>query len=107
MAIWTDPNDINADDDEATKKRKENLPKLADSNHYSIFIAGLSNGWSRTDPIPPDKEYVIRRKTLQLSFKRLGDKYVMKSEAIRFQPPVEWIYRASKLDLKLPGKDKK
>ena len=107
VAIWTDPNDINADDDEATKKRKESLPKLADSNNYSIFIAGLSNGWSLTDPIPPDKEPVIRRKTLQLSFKRFGDKFEMKSEAIRFQPPVDWIYRASKLDLKLPSKDKK
>ena len=106
VAIWTDPNDINAADDEATKKRKEKMPKLADSNNYSIFIAGLSNGWSLTDPIPPEKDPVVRRKTLQLSFKRLGDKYLMKSEAIQFQPPTEWIYRASKLKLDPPGKAK-
>ena len=36
-----------------------------DSNNYSIYVAGLSNGWSQTDnPISPDKEPVVRRKTL-------------------------------------------
>jgi hypothetical protein len=104
VAIWTDPNEPLPTDDEATKKRKEKLPKLADSNRYSIFIAGLSNGWSLTDPVPPDTKHVVRRKTLQLKFRRLGDKYLMKSEAIRFQPPVEWPYRASSLELKLPAK---
>ena len=54
-----------------------------------------------TDPIPPSKKAVVRRKTLQLSFKRLGDKYLMKSEAIRFMPPAQWLYRASQLDLTL------
>jgi hypothetical protein len=97
VAIWTDPNDINPEDDAATRARKEKMPKLADSNRYSIFITGLSNGWAETDPIPPDKKGVIRRKTLQLSFKRLGDKYLQKSEAIQFIPPAQWIYRGSTL----------
>ncbi len=105
MAIWTDPNDINPDDDAATKKRKEGKPKLADSNNYSIFITGLSNGLSRSDPIRADEVPIIRRKTLQLSFTRLGDKYLMKSEAIRFQK-FEWVYRASELKVKLPEKPK-
>ena len=87
-------------DDANAKKMKEKMPKLADSNRYDIFVAGLSNGWSLSDPIPPDTKPIIRRKTLQLSFRRLGDKYLMKSEAIRFQPPVDWPYRASSLDLK-------
>jgi len=95
VAIWTDPAEPTADDDEATKKFKEKEPKLADSNRYSIFVAGLSNGWSQTDPIPPSTKPVIRRKTLQMTFQRLGDKYLMKSEAIRFVAPVQWIYRAS------------
>jgi hypothetical protein len=82
-----------------------------DSNRYSIFIAGLSNGWAVTDPIPPDTDPVVRRKTLQLNFKRLGDRYQMKSEEIRFVAPAEWTYRGSKLNIKglpatpMPPKD--
>jgi hypothetical protein len=71
-----------------------------DSNRYSIFIAGLSNGWAVTDPIAPETKPVVRRKTLQLNFRRLGDKYEMKSEEIRFQGPAQWLYRGSKLEIK-------
>jgi len=72
-----------------------------DSNSYSIFVAGLSNGWSVTDPVQKDGAPVVRRKTLQLNFKRLGDRYYQKSEEIHFQPPARWIYRGS--ELKVPG----
>jgi len=107
VAIWVDPNEPGPDDDVATKKRKAKLPKLADSNRYSIFISGLSNGWSITDPIPPSKDPVVRRKTLQLTFKRVGDRFNMRSEEIRFQPPAQWIYRGSRLKVTLPKeKDK-
>ena len=71
-----------------------------DSNNYSIYVAGLSNGWSQTDnPLGPDKEPVVRRKTLALNFKRLGDRYNMFSEEIQLDKarPYEWIYRASEL----------
>ena len=69
-----------------------------DTNNYSIYVAGLSNGWSQTDnPIAADKEPVIRRKTLQLNFKQLGDRYNMSSEEIHFVGPYQWIYRASEL----------
>ncbi len=102
VAIWVDPSEPGPDDDEATRKRKARLPRLADSNRYSIFVAGLSNGWSVTDPIPPDKEPIVRRKTLQLDFKRIGDQFLMKSEEIRFQRS-EWIYRGSRLKITLPG----
>jgi len=97
VAIWTDINEITPDDDAETRSAKEKLPKLADSNRYSIFVAGLSNGWSETDPVPPEKTPVVRRKTLQLSFRRLGDKYLQKSEEIHFVPPAKWIYRGSKM----------
>jgi hypothetical protein len=106
VAVWTDPNEPYPDDDAETKKRKEKMSKLADSNRYSIFIAGLSNGWAQTDPPKMGDPPVVRRKTLQLSFKRLGDKYLMKSEAIRFVPPAQWIYRASALTVSGP-EDKK
>jgi len=72
-----------------------------DANSYSIFVAGLSNGWSVTDPVQKDGAPVVRRKTLQLSFKRLGDRYYQRSEEIHFQPPAKWIYRGS--ELKVPG----
>lgn len=71
-----------------------------DANIYSIFIAGLSNGWAITDPIPPSTKPVIRRKTLELDFKRLGDRYFQKSEEIRFVRS-EWIYRGSSIEV--PG----
>ena len=69
-----------------------------DSNRYSIFVSGLSNGWSMDD------KKTVRRKTLQLNFRRLGDRYFMESKEIRWEPPAEWIYRAS--SIKLP-EDKK
>jgi hypothetical protein len=62
-----------------------------DSNRYSIFVTGLSNGWS------VDDKGVVRRKTLQLNFRRVGDRYLMDSRDIRFVPPSEWLYRASTL----------
>ena len=76
-----------------------------DANFYDIFIAGLSNGYRRTDPIPPDTRDVIRRKTLQLAFKRVGDRFDMKSSEIQFQPPATWVYRGTALEV--PGLQKK
>lgn len=72
-----------------------------DSNRFTIFVSGLSNGWAETDPVKPGGPPVIRRKTLQLNFKRLGDRYLMDSNEIRFEGPAEWVYRAS--ELKVPA----
>jgi hypothetical protein len=66
-----------------------------DSNYYSIFVSGLSNGWSETDPVVAGGPPVVRRKTLQLNFKRLGDRYYQESREIHFVAPAQWIYRAS------------
>lgn len=104
VAIWVDPNEPGPLDDDKATKEKEKLPKLADSNRFDIFVGGLSNGWSLSDPIPPDTKHVVRRKTLQLPFRKYGDKATMKSEAIKYQPPAQWPYRASSIDLKLPAK---
>src|SRR5262249_61344168 len=70
-----------------------------DANRYSIFVGGLSNGGSMDD------KKTVRRKTLQLNFRRLGDRYLMESKEIRWEPPAEWIYRAS--SLKVGGPDDK
>lgn len=77
-----------------------------DSNRFSIFVSGLSNGWSETDPVKPGGPPVIRRKTLQLNFRRIGDRFQMESSEIRFQPPAEWVYRASDLVPNAPIEEK-
>lgn len=68
-----------------------------EANRFSVFVSGLSNGWSLAE-VPPDNKQIIRRKTLQLNFKRVGDKH---SSEIRFVPPIEWTYRAT--GVSLPG----
>jgi hypothetical protein len=65
-----------------------------EANRFSIFVSGLSNGWSLAE-IPPDNKQIVRRKTLQLNFKRLGERYYQRTGEIRFVPPVEWVYRAT------------
>jgi hypothetical protein len=75
-----------------------------DANLYSIFVSGLSNGWSLSDPPEPGGKPVVRRKTLRLDFKRLGDRYFQKSEEIHFLKS-EWVYRGQSLEVKgLPAK---
>ncbi len=106
VAIWTDPNEPGPNDDAESKKVKEKQPKLVESNRYSIFVAGLSNGWVRVDDPSNPKKQLVRRKTLQLAFRRLGDKYLNKSEAIQFQPPAQWVYRASSVPLDTPSPKK-
>ena len=58
------------------------------------------NGWALTDPIPPSTKPVVRRKTLQLDFKRPGDRYVQRPDEVRFLRS-EWIYRGSQIEV--PG----
>jgi hypothetical protein len=83
--------------------REEKKRDLSDSNRYSIFVTGLSNGWVLVDPIIGGKGEapVVRRKTLQLNFERRGDRFKMDSREIGFKAPSEWIYRASQL--RIPG----
>jgi hypothetical protein len=83
------------------KKRDPKKKDLSDSNRYSIFVSGLSNGWVITDPPKGKKNELpeVRRKTLRLNFKRLGDRFLMDSREISFVGPPEWMYRASSLKL--------
>lgn len=73
-----------------------------DSNRYSIFVTGLSNGWSLAETT--DNKQVVRRKTLQLNFKRVGDRFFQHSDEIRFVGPAEWVYRSTALT-PLPKKE--
>jgi hypothetical protein len=92
VAIW---DGIGADQTKRDPKKKD----LADSRRYSIFVSGLSNGWVITDPAKKGDLPVVRRKTLQLNFQRVGDRFLMDSREINFKPPAEWMYRASTLTI--------
>jgi hypothetical protein len=69
------------------------------TTRFSIFVSGLSNGWALTDGAQPGDPPIVRRKTLQLNFKRGADQYNVKSEDFQFMGPPQWIYRGSKLEL--------
>ena len=70
---------------------------LSESNRYTIFVSGLSNGVALTDPVEPMGKPVIRRKTLRLDFKKVGDQYYQDAREIHFMPPATWTYRAANL----------
>jgi RNA polymerase sigma factor (sigma-70 family) len=53
-------------------------------NRCSVFIAGLTNAWS------VDESGKVRRKTLQLNFRRLEGDW-------RFVDPPQWLYRSEPL----------
>lgn len=105
VAIWIDPYEPSPDDDEKERKFKESMKKLADSNAFTVYVTGLSNGFTTVDGDASDPRPVVVRKTLRLPFRRLGDKLLMKTDAIRYTPTTEspWLYRASKIRLDLPA----
>ncbi len=87
VAIWdASPADL--------KKRDGDNKDLMDCSRFSIFVRGLSNGFVTVDPIAPGLPAVTRHKTLQLNFRRQGDRSSVDSRDITFVAPAEWIYRA-------------
>jgi hypothetical protein len=81
------------------KARDENKHDLSDTTRFSIFVGGLSNASVQVDPLAKGQVQlpIVRRKTLQLNFKRAGDRWQLDSRDISFEAPAEWIYRASVL----------
>jgi hypothetical protein len=81
----------------------EGRKDLANSTHFSIFVSGLSNGWILVDPLGQgaDARPIIRRKTLQLDFKRTGGTFGTDTRDVTFLPPAEWMYRVARL--RIPG----
>jgi hypothetical protein len=87
VAVWdASPGDL--------KKRDGDSKDLMDCTRFSIFVSGLSNGFVLVDPIAPGQKPIVRYKTLQLNFRRQGDRFSLDSRDISFVPPAEWIYRA-------------
>jgi hypothetical protein len=86
VAIWdASPADL--------KNRDPNKKDLSDSTQFSIFVRGLSNGYVIVDPPAPGLPPLVREKTLQLKFRRTGDRYSTDSRDMSFLPPAEWTYR--------------
>jgi hypothetical protein len=86
VAMW---DDVNALFDERNQKLKDN-PFI----EFSIFVYGLSDGWTQIDG--HDGKPLVRRKTLQLKFKRRGDEFNARSEEIEYLGH-KWIYATSDL----------
>lgn len=63
--------------------------RAGDTTRFSIFVSGLSNGWT------VDSNGIVRRKTLQLNFKRLTDAAHQDGQDIVFVAPSEYIYRST------------
>jgi hypothetical protein len=97
VALW---DGTGADEKDGARKGKD----LSDSTRFTIFVSGLSNGWVQVDPLIKGKEAMptIRRKTLQLNFKRIGTRQSLDSRDIQFVPPAVWVYRTSQLRVPQP-----
>lgn len=67
------------------------------STQFSIFVYGLSDGYTIVDG--PDGKPIVRRKALQLKFKRLGDEFTQKSGQIKYMGH-EWVYGT--IDMPVP-----
>src|SRR5215213_8478912 len=90
VAIWTGV-------DDPIPGVKEQPPK---TNKFSIFVAGLSNGYTEERPIDRPGVKIIKRKTLQLDFERLGAGDPADPSGIRWTGNATWMYRASTEPLK-------
>ena len=77
--------------------------RAPDTSHFTIFVAGLSNGAVEVDA------KTIRRKTLQINFRRDSDGRKLDSDYIRLvdNPGPEWIYRSSQIDLESKDREDK
>ena len=87
VAIWEANSTVNP------KKADPKVKELADTTRFSVFIRGLSNGYVIVNPLVEGKASYTRYKTLQLNFKRTGDRYSVDSRDMSFISPAEWLYR--------------
>jgi hypothetical protein len=101
VAIFTDKNEPLPGDSAEVKAQKAKLPRLSDSNFFNIYVAGLSNGWAEAEAVGGKGEIIVRRKTLNLKFRRIGDGALGREEDIRYIGH-EWLYRASALSVPNP-----
>jgi hypothetical protein len=87
------------------KKRDAKFKELSDTTRFSIFIRGLSNGFVEVDAPAPGLPPITQYKTLQLNFKRKGDRFSTDSRDIEFVSPAQWIYRSAARTIPVGKKD--
>jgi hypothetical protein len=101
VAVW----DATAAD---PKKRDPKSKDLGETTSFSIFVSGLSSGSLQVDGPAPGLPPITQYKTLQLNFRRKGDRYSVDPRDVEFIAPAKWIYRAGgrtiPLDKKGPEK---
>jgi hypothetical protein len=88
VAIW----DATAAD---PKKRDPKVRDLGETTSFSIFVRGLSTGSVQVDGPAPGLPPITQYKTLQLNFRRKGDRYSVDPRDVEFIAPAKWIYRAA------------
>ena len=88
VAIW----DATAAD---PKRRDPKVKDISETTSFSIFISGLSSGSVQVDGPAPGLPAITQYKTLQLNFRRKGDRYSVDPRDVEFIAPAKWIYRAS------------
>ncbi len=88
VAVW----DATAAD---PKKRDPKVKDLGETTSFSIFVNGLSSGSVQVDGPAPGLPAITQYKTLQLNFRRKGDRYSVDARDVEFISPAKWIYRAS------------
>ncbi len=86
------------------KKRDPQYKELADTTRFSIFVRGISNGAVEVDAPAPGLPPITQYKTLQLNFKRKGDRFSLDSRDVEFVSPPQWIYRAATRTIIKPQK---
>lgn len=77
------------------KRRDPKVKDLGETTSFSIFISGLSSGSVQVDGPAPGLPPITQYKTLQLNFRRKGDRYSVDPRDVEFIAPAKWIYRAS------------
>jgi hypothetical protein len=86
------------------KQREAGKRYLNDTTRFSIFIRNLSNGSVEVDAPAPGVPPIRQYKTLQLNFKRTGDRFSTDSRDIEFVSPAQWIYRSAGRIIPTPKK---
>lgn len=89
VAIW----DVGPADPKLRNPKSKD--EFADTTRFSIFIRGLSNGFIEVDAPAVGLPSITQYKTLQLNFKRVGDRFSTDSRDIQFVSPAQWIYRSA------------
>jgi hypothetical protein len=77
------------------KRRDPKAKELGETSSFSIFVRGLSSGNVQVDGPSPTLPPITQYKTLQLNFRRKGDRHSVDPRDVEFISPAKWIYRAA------------